>query len=141
MSNRLKNAPGSVWGWTWKQNGHMMPPPQSGPSGNFSFILAHFGRFEAPLWANLAPKGGPRLPKWRPKSMKNRCQDRRRKIDGKLIKKASILRGSRTEKTGQNVELSSISAFRRFRHRDRLRTPKMAKKGCQEEVQTEPKST
>ena len=102
-------------------------PGENGPPLFFSPILAHFGRFEAPLWANMAPNGGPRVPKWRPKSMKNRCQNRSRKIDGKLTKKASILKGSRTEKSGQNVELSSISAFRRFRHRDRLRTPKMAK--------------
>ena len=127
VANRVKIEIFSAWGWPWKHYGHRMPD-ENGPPLFFSPILVLSGRFEAPLWANLAPHGGPKLPKWRPKSMKNRCQNRSRKIDGKLSQKTSILKGSRTGKSGKNVELSSISAFRRLRRRNRFRTPKKTKK-------------
>ena len=59
VSNRLKNTPGSVWGWTWKKNGHKMPGENGPPLffdpfwRTFAALRRHFG----PTWRQMAAQG------------------------------------------------------------------------------------
>ena len=66
-SNRPKIGLKSVFVQSQQQSGRWIPK-KYGPPLFFSHILGPSGQFEAPLWARLAPNGGPRRPKWRPDS-------------------------------------------------------------------------
>ena len=60
---------GSDWGRSWKQVCSRTPPRRHHLPRNVD-ILAPLGGFGAPLGAKLAPNGGPRVSKWRTKSIK-----------------------------------------------------------------------
>ena len=71
--NQPKLCPGERRKRSWKQVGSGTPKKCQRQVRGTPF-LAPLGRFWAPLGVNLAPSGGPRMPKWIPKSSPDRSK-------------------------------------------------------------------